>query len=317
MKIFLFFIFSAFLSGCASIESTPLSKETDLQGLMYYMPKKDVVFTVTVASEKITATSIELSAAYPDTSVPYMLSHSKNWIGKNVSEIEIVQGILTSTKSTVTSGIGDVLKGISALSGSIGVLNNDNSATCTDGTYKKIIDLTKTKSEKLCGLLITLEPHYSAPIKLKTQTLDLSIPGIFYRQNRPYLAKVYTTSEIQVSSALLFSPSESPTYFLPIAKTLFANNNAEFSFSDGVVTKYKQDTDGELIGLLKLPADVIAAYFTAAGGLFDAFKAKDTKEADAANQSLKLELTKKKYDACILAIKANDQTQITALNCSS
>lgn len=68
--------------------------------------------------------------------------------------------------------------------------------------------------------------------------------------------------------------------------------------------------------LLKLPAEVIGAYFSAAGGVFDAFKVKDNSEVSAVGV-LKLEMAKKKYEACLAAIKANDQTQITALNCAS
>lgn len=310
-------LLSIFLTGCASFESTPIGSKPVEEGLVYYMPKKDVIVTVTVVASKITATSIDLSAAYPDTSTPYMLNHSRNLIGKNVSEIEISQGILTSTKSTVTSGIGDVLKGIAASAGGIGTMDNGKAAACTDGTFKRIIDVTIKKPQTLCGLLIIVEPHFPAVTPSALKTLDRSVSGVFYRQNLPYLVSIYTSDELQVASAFVFSPSESPAYFLPIAKTLFANNNAEFTFIDGVVTKYKQDTDGELIGLLKLPAEVIGAYFSAAGGVFDAFKAKDNSEIGAVGESLKLEMAKKKYEACLAAIKANDQTQITALNCSS
>ena len=83
----------------------------------------------------------------------------------------------------------------------------------------------------------------------------------------------------------------------------------------GYLPKYKQDTEGEVVALLKLPADIIGSYFTGIGNLFSSFKTKDEGEADALAESLKLELAKKKYDACILAIKAKDDAMIKALGC--
>ncbi len=320
MKIFIAGLLAVLVSGCASFESASVGTGTTKVGLLYYMPKKDVVITATVASKKITAVSIDLSPAYPDISNAYLLNHSRNWIGKNVSEIEINQGLLTSSKATVTSGVGDVLKGVAATAGALGALAFDGekkAPPCADGTYKNIIDVTQKTNDTICGLSIAVKKHFSQTTSMTIPKPDESTSGVFYRQNLPYDVDVTASSNLVVASALVFSPSESPTYFLPIAKTLFANNNAEFTFNDGVVTKYKQDTDGELIGLLKLPADVIGAYFSAAGGVFDAFKTRNTSEAGSLDESLKLELAKKKYDACLAAIKANDQTQITALSCSS
>ena len=62
-----------------------------------------------------------------------------------------------------------------------------------------------------------------------------------------------------------------------------------------------------LVSLLNLPADVIGAYFSAVGQVFDSFKSNDTKEATALSESLDLELTKQKYEACIAAIEAKEE----------
>ena len=44
-------------------------------------------------------------------------------------------------------------------------------------------------------------------------------------------------------------------------------------------------------------------------------KTKDSKQAEVLAGSIKLELAKQKYDACLAAIKANDQARIKELNC--
>ena len=135
--------------------------------------------------------------------------------------------------------------------------------------------------------------------------------GIFYRQDLPYLVTV--TGGAVNEAAMVFSPSDSRTHFLPIARTFFSSNSADFELSDGVPKRYKQASDGEGIALFKLPADVLSAYFSAVGSLFDAFKVRDTKQAEMLGESLKLELAKKKYDACLEALQAKDDNRIKAL----
>ena len=137
--------------------------------------------------------------------------------------------------------------------------------------------------------------------------------GIYYRQNEPYLVTVKGSN--LSASTIVFSPSQSSTYFLPVSKTFFANNEAEFELEFGVPTKYKQETGSELLSLLKLPADVIGAYFAAVGQVFDNFKAADTSETAALTESLKLELAKRKYEACIQAIKDEKPARIKELGC--
>lgn len=126
--------------------------------------------------------------------------------------------------------------------------------------------------------------------------------GLYYRQQEPYLIQVQGAGIN--SAAVLMAPNESPVRFLPVSKTFFSGNSADFAFEDGVPTKYKQETEGEIVALLKLPADVLSAYFSAAGAVFDAFKERDQKEAAALAESLKLEVARKKYEACIVALKA-------------
>jgi hypothetical protein len=49
--------------------------------------------------------------------------------------------------------------------------------------------------------------------------------------------------------------------------------------------------------------------------MFDAFRSNDTKQAGELNAATALALAQRKYDACLAAIKANDEPTITKLGC--
>jgi hypothetical protein len=55
-------------------------------------------------------------------------------------------------------------------------------------------------------------------------------------------------------------PSESPTLFLPWHVIFFAGTKAELGFEDGVLDSFKQTTESEIVGVVKLPADIASAY---------------------------------------------------------
>jgi hypothetical protein len=303
--------------GCSSIKSieSPASDSSD--GLMYYMPKKDFLVTIVKNGGKITTVSLGTTGAYPDTSKSYVLKYDQNLLGKNTLNVGAdINGLLKSSKSTTVSGVSDVLKNLGETLGTLTALGAEAVAPpddCpADGTHTFTIAGETTKDKSLCGLKITvtkLATTQSAPL---SQTAGVSYSGVFYRQAEPY--RMVATGSLN-TSAIVFSPSSAPVHFLPVSKTLFSNNEADFDFTDGMPTKYNQDTDGELVALSKLPATILSAYFSAIGTVFDSFKERDTKQADALNAQLKLELAKKKYDACVVAIQAKDNTAIQQLDC--
>ena len=115
---------------------------------------------------------------------------------------------------------------------------------------------------------------------------------------------------------LSFEPRTKPLRaFWLVNDSSASSNEADFGFVDGMPTKYDQEVDGELVALFKLPAEVIGAYFGAVGKLFDNFKARDTKEAEVLAAATKADLAKKKYDACLDAIKNKNDTLIAQLEC--
>ncbi|MND76014.1 hypothetical protein D3C80_676490 [compost metagenome] len=304
--------------SCSSIKSIEQPTADNIDGLTYYMPKKDFVVTINVEKNAIKKISLGTTPSYPDLSKQYVLSHGSNFLGKNTLDVAVTEkGLLTSSKSTTVSHVTDVFKNLATTYGQLKVFSLDGESTpvgscTTDGEH--IFTYSSTGTYSPCDIAVTIsKAEPSNETRAHAKKAEESYSGIFYRQNEPYVVSA-TGQGLNVSS-IVFSPSNSKTLFLPVSRTFFANNEADFAFVDGVPTKYKQDTDGEAIALFKLPADIIGAYFGAIGSVFDSFKSNDGKEAEALNSSLSLELAKKKYSACIEAIDSKDEKIIKELGC--
>jgi hypothetical protein len=300
--------------------------DTPGDGLVYYMPNKDFIVTV-VRDVAKTSVTIESSAAYPDLSLPFVLNFNRNFIGKNEIKVGVGEsGLLTSAKSTTTSGISDVLKNLAASIGAANAMVEPaNKDDCPVGTFSYLLEPASGAIEKElpCGLKLTIRPARK-PLGPKGMPLagddtpkGRQGTGIFYRQEEPYLVQVAGGSGVhQVNvAAIKYSPSRAATRFLPIARTVFASNQAEFGFTDGMPTKYDQNADGELIGLLKLPADVVGSYFEAAGKVFTGFKQRDDNEAAALVAETQLEMAKVKFAACVKALQNKDDQLVRTLEC--
>lgn len=314
MKKLFVILSTVLIASCSSVSSIEDPSAGSVDGLTYYMPKKDFKVTIKVEGGKVTEVNLGTTPAYPDLSKQYVLNHGTNFFGKNTLDVGVNEnGLLTSSKSTTVSGVNDAFKNLAT---SLGQLQTTNfaapAATCTtDGDHIFTYSAVGTDTQCNVNILIT---KVTSAAKGHSRPSKESHSGIFYRQNEPY--KITATSGGLNVSSIVFSPSDSKTLFLPVSKTFFANNEAEFEFKDGVPSKYKQDTDGELVALLKFPADIISSYFEAVGSVFDSFKSNDDKEASALASSLSLELAKMKYEACLEAIKAKDNELIKELECS-
>lgn len=316
------------LFACSSIKSIkipPLAadkKPYSFDGLTYFMPKKDFLVTITIKGEdqngekQISKVTLGTTASYPDLSEQYVLRYRKNLLGKNTLDVSINEaGLLTSTKSTTVSNVADVFKNLAAIAGTVSVFGlkiekpktpkepepcvpSVSCETVGDHSFR----LKEPGSCTVCGMTINIQRLGEFDGVQHSKTAGEEYPGIFYRQNIPYI--ITAVGSGLNAASLVFSPSQSNVHFLPVSRTFFSNNDADFQFVEGIPTKYKQDTDGELVALSKIPADVVGAYFTAIGTVFDSFKSKSQKEEQALTESLKLELAEKKYDACISAINA-------------
>lgn len=323
-SLFLSLLASAGLLACASIETSEAPPSAAVTGLSYYMPSKDFVVTLTLKAQKPEKASITTTAAYPDRSRQFVLQYGRNWLGKNTLDIGVSPaGLLSTASSSTQSGVSDAFRGLGGLLGSakgLGMNALQAGAVCSsDGEYTFVFKAPGVY--KPCGEAVTVsisaasEPAGPWPLQAQAQPMpDTGLAGIYYRQELPYLVTV--TGGAVNTAAMVFSPSASRTHFLPITRTFFSSNSADFELSDGVPKRYKQASDGEGLALLKLPADVLAAYFSAVGSLFESFKSNDSKQAQVLSESLKLEFAKKKYDACIEALRAKDDERIKALACN-
>lgn len=320
---------AVFLWGCASISSSPATEPTD--GLVYFLPKKNVLVTVVKTAEgnpKVISTTVNITstAAFPDLEKPYAINFNRNLVGKNALKVGISStGLLSSSKATSTSGLTDALKNLAEsvgmLSGSgLGALP-DPVPACGEGTHTFMYTVEPGEKPDACDQRISIErvsavsaaaPASSSSTATVTQSQS-SRSGVFYRQEEAF--KVTARGPNVNSSTIVLSPSLSPTRFLPVSGSLFSSNEADFGFIDGMPTKYDVEADGELIALFKLPADIIGAYFGAVGRLFDNFKANDSKEAEVLVAKTKADLAKKKYDACLDAIKNKNDALILQLEC--
>ena len=303
------------LAACSAIESAQ-NPQSDFEGLSYYMPKKDFVVTITTKSGQAPKVGFAESAAYPDLGRKYVLRYSRNLVGKNTMNVTANEkGLLSTATSDSVSGVADALKNLASAIGTVrglGVRAALLPATCPDGDHVFVFPAETSTFPGVCGVTIDIEkvPGGDAgggPTEGKV------VAGIYYRQNEPY--RVTASGGGTDIGTILFSPSNSATRLMPIFGTVFANNHAEFAFTDGMPTKYNVDTDGEAIALLKLPAEVLSAYFSAVGAVFDGFKAIDSKKAAELDAAIKLQLAQQKYDACVAAIKANDVAAIAKLGC--
>jgi len=252
--------------ACSSINSIEEASGPEADGLKYYMPRKSFVATVTMKGKKATAVELSTSAAQPDFGKQYVLRYAGNAFGKNALDVGVSEaGLLSTAKSTTESSVAEAFKGVAQVAGYLAAVRTvkvDSKAAAptqcaADGTYVFIFD-TPVQGAIVCDITVNITAIGTPPTTGHSRETGQAQSGVFYRQNLPYLMTA-DGSDVH-TAAFVYSPTESPTYFLPISRTFFSNNSAEFGFAEGMPKTYKQETQGEIVALLKIPADVVAAY---------------------------------------------------------
>jgi len=99
---------------------------------------------------------------------------------------------------------------------------------------------------------------------------DTPISGLFFRHELPYLVRVVggAAGKQTESDTLITSPDESETDYFPVKRSFFANNTANITVTDGVITAVDQTTKSELASATNIPASWVSSLTTAAGQLF-------------------------------------------------
>jgi hypothetical protein len=289
------------------------------------MPKRDFVVTIKVEDKNVKEVTLGVTEAYPDVSKPYLLRYGRNPLGKNTLDVGVTPaGLLTSTKSTTVSGVSTALQNLATSVTQIDGLKMNvqpsrGAVPCSNGIHKFVFHSKGKVQTPPCGVDVSIDAIDALPTGSgHSNSAKVEHAGVYYRLNLPYKMKatfVDKNRDAYNVETILLSPSESTTFFLPASSTFFSNSSAEFGFVDGIPTKFGLDTDGEVVALFKLPADVIGAYFAAVGALFENFSKKYKYEAEAQAGKLSVELAKKKYEMCTAAILKGEMELVKSLEC--
>lgn len=330
MKMIALVLLAMAISGCSTIRSTSLDSAAVADGLVYHLPKSDLVITIDVDDKQnASKVTVATTALYPDTSTAYLLRHTNGLLGKHTTDIRLKNGLLSSVNTKLESRFTDAVKAIGAAA-AYGQPNQLTTPPCARGTntFVEALDSFSAGEKKFCSDRVIVKLVSTGPAltgkpagAARPSSLE-SADGVYYRQNLPFLVDIQTAPDGDPNkgihtSHLLWSPAKSPTFFLPVSRGLFADTESTFAFDDGVPTQIKYTTDSEATALLKLPADVASAYFAAVGSLFSQFGQNAANEQKQLENAVKLELAKKRYEACIAAIQAGKEELIESLGCGT
>lgn len=130
-----------------------------------------------------------------------------------------------------------------------------------------------------------------------------SLPGVFYRQELPYIVTITSNNEHYDFTAL--SPNESGVYFAPISKTLFSDNTSDITLADGIVYTLEEKTDSEALGLSYIPADALGAFTGSVGGILGQLRTNTDNQTTLLNQQNALATSLARQQACDMAVAAN------------
>ena len=313
--------------GCASIGTTRdeatgdysregVSQGHTRDGLVYFMPRRGFKLTVTVDKTNGASAVITNGDAFPDLSKRFVLSYGENFLGTNKAVVEVTSaGLLTSTDAETTSGLSTVATNLGTLLGDVAGANAGVTKpppppdeACQIGqTYTMFIEADEqidTTAMPLCKRF-TVTGGLLAPRGWKRMDDSTRVNtkirqgGIYYKHDLPYVLTVHDSKYNTRTDYLAYSPNLAEIDFIPSVRTLFADNHTKITLADGQATKLDETSDGEVVGLLDFPAQVIAAYFKAIGGIF-ASRGTELSGRDT------LALAQAKNQACEAAVHAND-----------
>lgn len=313
------------LAGCAGLTSQRSADPDRLEGVTYYMPMKYFSLTVTKSGGKVTGLDWSESAAFADLRRAYSLRYTPHLIGKTSISVEVGPSGLLGVANTSTTDSTVELAKVGRLSqpGFKALRLQTQDECAKDGSFVFMFSSPEEAPATVCGNVTVgikralsdstnAAGNVNSPLHIDDGAV---VPGVFYRVNRPYIATA--SAEGQHITKLLFVPNESPNLLLPYGRTLFAANDGKIELVEGILKKYEQANDGELVAMLKFPATVLSAYFTAVGNVFSAFAGRDENEVDRLANELKLDAIKRKLDKCKDAAQRKDDDAWKALQCDA
>jgi hypothetical protein len=342
-----------FLSGCASISSTPLRTDSpsDAVGLSYYLPKQDLVLTLTVAENKAPVPGKRSIAITPgpivaDTEEAYMLTFRRSQIATSVADVRVnANGLLDTTSAGSSTSQLSVILGKLAEAAAMRTqqfMPSDASPEAEPenlcdkpGAYVWVLDVEGKEavappqlgghpvlgSLGRCAIAVTTDVPSAGANCVSGEDTSCSEAaketraGLYYRQKLPVDVVVMDSVErASYSATVPVVGARSPRRFLPIPDAAFGTVNWSFAFTDGIPTQYKVDATSEVLGLISLPASVITAYSSAVVAGFN--RGKDQAEAERNYLNAMIQLAKREEDMrrCVEATQSGDSAAIVR-NC--
>jgi hypothetical protein len=124
------------------------------------------------------------------------------------------------------------------------------------------------------------------------------VSGIFFRHELPYLVTISGRGQYPTeSNTVITSPDESETDFFPVNRSFFANNTANITITDGVITGVDQTTKSEVAAAVGLPATFISSYTSAVGNLLSGLTANSADQQKLIQQVLSTSATQNQTSA--------------------
>lgn len=314
---------SLLCAGCASLHSTPLTNDQPTEGLVYHLPRRDVVVTVTVDDEGgIAGLTAAAGPAYADVSHAYVLGFERSAFATHEIDITVsVDGLLTKSDATYSASLAAALEAVTESVGSLRA-SGLRGKTCSGrpGSHVFVLPVSPRQDgdnapfdqrTAICGgeMTVQVQEHMvdrSAPAACQGASCwgSGTRVGVFYRQSRPYTVTVTPkTAGLNLTQTVLL-PTRSPTRFLPMSRALFADASAKVGFEGGEPVTLVQTAEGEGSELIKLPAKLLQAYFAAVGAVFTGRAGRDTRAAEAAAAEARLQTVKQQMALCRAAASA-------------
>ncbi len=175
---------------------------------------------------------------------------------------------------------------------------------------------SNSKPPVLCRVQFTILPQMYKTSPSAASDSAQGISGIYYRQLVPVIvtAQMLDSNDKALDETLAFMvmvPDRQQVSALEIPRNLFADNTTTITLNQGQPTNYSPQVNSEVLGLFKIPADVIGAYFGAFGKLFTSFGTAKAAETTGASSAAALKAEQYKIQLCLKALTAKVPSDIS------
>ncbi|WP_209064775.1 hypothetical protein [Endozoicomonas sp. G2_2] len=323
---------AALLAGCVSFHTNngenADAESSKMPGLYYYLPKKDLIVTLTVEqkgnSEPVYRFDFDTSAAYPNLSQSYRLNQTKQFFANVEDKYEISKsGLLNSVDVKSESKVETVLDNLTGKPTKGFV---EKPVKCAVGTHVLVIDPASNAEKspdndgyrsagELCQFKIMYRVLKSGKTYHEPPSLDVPLAGIVYRNDQPYAIEIRSGTVLKARK-ILFSPTGALARRLPLKKGFFAQTDHKFVMEDGRLTHVDYTKDSELATVLTAPAKLIGAYTGALGQILSGIHGPSNERLEADKIEANQQLLKAKIEQCRDALDEGVEVAVAQTLCA-